>query len=224
MPREITTPGERQIRALFVSAGNPVLSVPDGDALEAALGELDLLVSLDLYVNETNRHADYVLPATTWLERDDLPIAFLGFYTTPFVQCDRRGRAAARRGARGVGDHRRTSRTRLGVAPYSVAGAAALARLGRRHSRPRRLVDLLLRTGPDGDRFGLRPRRAEPGQAAPRTRTASSPAGTSPPACCRAACATATRGCTSTPPTIARRAARGWRTVERRTTRRSRCG
>ena len=43
LPREIETPGEGQIRALFVSAGNPVLSVPDGEALERALGELDLL-------------------------------------------------------------------------------------------------------------------------------------------------------------------------------------
>ena len=69
------------MRALFVSAGNPVLSVPDGDALDRrASGELDLLVSLDLYVNETNRHADYVLPATTFLEREDLPVAFLGFH------------------------------------------------------------------------------------------------------------------------------------------------
>jgi formate dehydrogenase len=44
LPREIETPGERQVRALFVSAGNPVLSVPDGEALERALGELDLHV------------------------------------------------------------------------------------------------------------------------------------------------------------------------------------
>ena len=130
MPREITTPGERQIRALFVSAGNPVLSVPDGDALEAALVELDLCVSLDLYVNETNRHADYVLPAATWLERDDLPIAFLGFYTTPFVQYDRRGRAAARRGARGVGDRRRDLAHAAGVEPYSVPALRRLARAG----------------------------------------------------------------------------------------------
>ena len=43
IPLEITTPGERQLRALFVSAGNPVLSVPDGDALESAFGELDLM-------------------------------------------------------------------------------------------------------------------------------------------------------------------------------------
>ena len=85
IPHEIETPGERQLRALFVSAGNPVLSVPDGDAMERALGKLDLLVSLDFYVNETNRHADYVLPTTTFFERDDPPVA-LSFYTTPFVQ------------------------------------------------------------------------------------------------------------------------------------------
>src|SRR5436309_9010845 len=86
LPREIETSGERQLHALMVSAGNPVLSVPDGAALARALGKLDLLVSLDFYVNETNRHADYILPTTTWLERDDTPVAFLGFYTTPFVQ------------------------------------------------------------------------------------------------------------------------------------------
>src|SRR5204862_999079 len=86
IPQEIETPGDGQLRALFVSAGNPALSVPDGAAMERALGRLDLLVSLDFYVNETNRHADYVLPTTTFLERDDTPVAFLGFYTTPFVQ------------------------------------------------------------------------------------------------------------------------------------------
>ena len=60
IPEEITTPGEGALRALMVSAGNPVLSVPDGDAMRAALGELDLFVSIDLYVNETNAGADYV--------------------------------------------------------------------------------------------------------------------------------------------------------------------
>ena len=82
--------GERQIRALFVSAGNPVLSVPDGDALEEAFGELDLMVSLDFYVNETNSHADYVLPATTFLEREDVPVALMGFFSTPFAQVTER--------------------------------------------------------------------------------------------------------------------------------------
>src|SRR3954467_9956031 len=62
MAKEITTPGRGRLRALFVSAGNPVVSVPDGDELAAALPGLDLLVSIDLYVNDTNRLADYVLP------------------------------------------------------------------------------------------------------------------------------------------------------------------
>ncbi len=138
LPREITTPGERQIRALFVSAGNPVLSVPDGDALEAALGELDLCVSLDLYVNETNRHADYVLPAATWLERDDLPIAFLGFYTTPFVQWT--DAVVPPRGeAREEWEIVRDLAHAAGVEPYSVPALRRLARLGLALT-PRRLA------------------------------------------------------------------------------------
>ena len=75
MAAEIITPGDGQIRALIVSAGNPVLSTPNGPDLEKALDQLDLMVSLDLYINETNAHADYVLPATgstpcaTWSPR-----------------------------------------------------------------------------------------------------------------------------------------------------------
>jgi len=151
VPREITTPGERQIRAFFVSAGNPVLSVPDGDALEAALGELDLCVSLDFYVNETNRHADYVLPATTWLEREDLPLAFLGFYTTPFVQYS--DPVVAPRGeARDEWEIIEAIARRIGVNPQVDR---RVRRLGLRLT-PRRLLDLLVRTGPEGDWFGLR--------------------------------------------------------------------
>ncbi|MDR3388764.1 MAG: molybdopterin-dependent oxidoreductase [Rudaea sp.] len=59
---EIATPGSGQIRALLTSAGNPVLSTPDGRALEAALGTLDFMVSVDVYINETTRHADLILP------------------------------------------------------------------------------------------------------------------------------------------------------------------
>ena len=86
MAREIRQPGPGQLRALFVSAGNPAMSVPEGGELESALEELELSVSLDIYVNETNKHCDYVLPATTWLEREDVPVALLQFYTQPFVQ------------------------------------------------------------------------------------------------------------------------------------------
>jgi anaerobic selenocysteine-containing dehydrogenase len=154
IPREIETPGERQIHAFFVSAGNPVLSVPDGHALERALGKLDLFVSLDFYVNETNKHADYVLPSTTYLERDDLPLAFLGFHVPPFIHHS--DRVVAPRGeAREEWEIIDAISRRIGRAPYSLPAFRALAKLGLRIT-PQRLVDLLLRTGPDGDLFGAR--------------------------------------------------------------------
>ena len=154
IPQEITTPGKRQIRAFFVSAGNPVLSVPNGAAIEAAFEELDLLVSLDFYVSDTSRHADYVLPATTFLEREDVPVAFMGFFSTPFIQVTEAvvpPRGEARQEWRIIDDLSR----RIGIAPYSLKALRTLARLGYRIS-PRRLIDVVLRTGPAGDWFGLR--------------------------------------------------------------------
>ncbi|MGZ8803330.1 MAG: molybdopterin-dependent oxidoreductase, partial [Mycobacterium sp.] len=86
MAKEILTPGHRQIRALFISAGNPVLSVPNGDELEPALDSLDLSVALDFYVTETTSRCDYILPVTTMYERDDFPLTFQAFQATPFRQ------------------------------------------------------------------------------------------------------------------------------------------
>jgi anaerobic selenocysteine-containing dehydrogenase len=71
---EIETPGSGQIRALITIAGNPVLSCPNGKRLEPAFDSLDLMVSLDLYRNETTRHAHYLLPTSTGLERDHFPL------------------------------------------------------------------------------------------------------------------------------------------------------
>jgi len=154
IPQEITTPGKGQIRALFVSAGNPVLSVPDGDGFEAALGELDLMVGLDFYMNETNRHADYILPATTFLERDDMPIAFMGFHTTPFIQyTDRVVEPAGE--AREEWQVVEALSDALGVTPSSVPPVRWLGKLGIKIG-PQRLVELLLRVGRNGDFFGLR--------------------------------------------------------------------
>ena len=62
LPEEIETPGEGRVRALVTVAGNPVLSAPDGERLDAALGTLDFMVSIDPYLNETTRHADVILP------------------------------------------------------------------------------------------------------------------------------------------------------------------
>lgn len=154
LAREIETPGELQIRALFVSAGNPVLSVPDGHALERAIGKLDLFVSLDFYVNETNRHADYVLPTTTLYEREDVPVALLGFFTQPFIQLSE-AVVPPPGEARQEWEIIDAISRRIGVAPYSPPALRGLARLGVRLSA-RRILDLLIRTGPHGDLFGLR--------------------------------------------------------------------
>ena len=70
MAEEIETPGPGQIRALFVVAGNPVLSTPNGTRLAKALDGLDLMVSIDIYRNATSTHAHYILPPTGPLERD----------------------------------------------------------------------------------------------------------------------------------------------------------
>jgi anaerobic selenocysteine-containing dehydrogenase len=73
---EIETPGEGQVRALLTVAGNPVSSTPDGAALDRALGGLDFMAAVDIYVNETTRHADVILPPTTALERDHYDLVF----------------------------------------------------------------------------------------------------------------------------------------------------
>ncbi len=73
---EIETPGEGQVRALLTVAGNPVLSTPDGARLDGALAGLDFMAAVDIYVNETTRHADVILPPTTVLERDHYDLVF----------------------------------------------------------------------------------------------------------------------------------------------------
>ncbi len=73
---EIETPGEGQVRALLTLAGNPVSSTPDGGGLDRALAGLDFMAAVDIYVNETTRHADVILPPTTALERDHYDLVF----------------------------------------------------------------------------------------------------------------------------------------------------
>jgi anaerobic selenocysteine-containing dehydrogenase len=76
MAEEIETEGEGRIRALITLAGNPVLSTPNGARLAVALERLDLLVSVDLYQNETTGRADVVLPVPTALARTHFDLAF----------------------------------------------------------------------------------------------------------------------------------------------------
>ena len=73
LAEEILTPGAGQIDMLFVVAGNPVLSTPDGTNLDRALERLKLMVSVDMYVTATSRHAHYILPPCGPLEKDHYP-------------------------------------------------------------------------------------------------------------------------------------------------------
>jgi anaerobic selenocysteine-containing dehydrogenase len=79
LAEEIATPGPGQVRALLTFAGNPAVSTPNAARLDAALDALEFMVSLDIYVTETSRHADVILPAPSPLERSHYDIAFYGF-------------------------------------------------------------------------------------------------------------------------------------------------
>ncbi|MBC8029775.1 MAG: molybdopterin-dependent oxidoreductase [Pyrinomonadaceae bacterium] len=76
LAEEILTEGAGQIKALVTSAGNPVLSTPNGRELDRALAGLEFMVSIDPYINETTRHAHIILPPSTSLERSHYDIAF----------------------------------------------------------------------------------------------------------------------------------------------------
>ncbi|WP_084730327.1 molybdopterin-dependent oxidoreductase [Mycolicibacterium elephantis] len=158
MAKEITTPGDRKIRALFVSAGNPVLSVPNGAELEAAFGELELSVALDFYVTETSAQCDYILPVTTMYERDDFPYTFQGFQATPFRQATEAVLAP-------VGEAREEwailadLAERLARRVPAFTGFAVVRKVLRLFgvdASPRLMMDALVRMSEGGDRFGLR--------------------------------------------------------------------
>jgi len=76
LAEEIDTEGKGRIRALVTFAGNPVLSTPNGARLDRALAGLEYMVSIDLYRNETTRHANLILPTSFGFERDHYDLAF----------------------------------------------------------------------------------------------------------------------------------------------------
>jgi anaerobic selenocysteine-containing dehydrogenase len=79
LAEEIETPGDGQVRALITVAGNPALSAPNSGRLQHALGSLELMVSVDFYVNETTRHAHVILPPPSPLARGHYDLAFYQF-------------------------------------------------------------------------------------------------------------------------------------------------
>lgn len=155
LAEEIETEGEGQIRAMVTIAGNPVLSTPNGRRLDRAFEQLEFMVSIDLYVNETTRHADVILPPCWVLADDSTEALASGFaldnhvrWCPPVIERNEDERSdwqimleLAKRLGGGP----------LGIPPLDRALAVA-ERFGWSFD-PERLLDWILRVGPHGDRF-----------------------------------------------------------------------
>lgn len=155
LAEEIETAGDGQIHALLTFAGNPVLSTPNGRRLAGALDRLDFMVSIDLYVNETTRHADIILPPAWTLAEDHVDLLMGSFATRNFA---RWSPAVVAPGAGEKADWEILLDIirRLGGGPMGdrlldpVIGV--FEKLGYRW-HPTHMAALLLRVGPHGDRF-----------------------------------------------------------------------
>lgn len=190
LAEEIDTPDNAhgpKVRALITIASNPVLSAPNGERLAAALDTLDFMLSLDIYLNETTRHADVILPALSPLQEPHYDIAFTqlawthaarfsptvlpmpgdawpewrilarlaalleGHDAASAADVDARDEDALKKDLHGM-------LTAAGVPEEQLADRiAALLRASAHLSGPERQLDLSLRAGPWGDRFGARP-------------------------------------------------------------------
>jgi anaerobic selenocysteine-containing dehydrogenase len=178
LAEEIETPGEGQIKALISVAGNPVLSAPNGERLSAAFEQLDFMVSVDIYLNETTRHADVILPGLSPLEESHFDVAFPQFAwrnTVRFSEAvlPRQGDDAKRPTewqillklaaiAQGKGaqvDVNQLDDELFAEDVRRLAGEHADAIIAAMSSMkgPERQIDLALRTGPYGDMFGRKP-------------------------------------------------------------------
>lgn len=176
---EIETPGEGQVRALIVVAGNPVLSTPDAARLDAAIAGLDLVIVVDPFQGATARHADVLFPAPGPLQRSHSDLAFANLSARNVVHYQ----PAARTLPDGQLDEwqvllslaaivlglptpidldqadafvaRQTADVLVADPHARVAvrdADAVLAAVGDRHG-PERMLDLLFRAGPYGDGF-----------------------------------------------------------------------
>jgi anaerobic selenocysteine-containing dehydrogenase len=152
LAEEIETPGEGQIRALVTSCGNPVLSTPNGSRLSRALETLSLMVSVDIYRNETTRHAHFILPPTFALEHEHYGAAL---HLVAVRNTAKYNEALFAPAPDARHDWQIFSSLLAELVRDGPAGRAASAALSfaTRRMSPARILDLLLRTGPHGDRF-----------------------------------------------------------------------
>lgn len=154
MAEEMLTPGEGQIRALVTHAGNPVLSVPNGRQLDQALAQLDFMVSIDIYINETTRHAHIILPPTGALEHAQFDPVFHALAVRNTVRWSP-PLFAKPDGALHDWEILLELSTRLESRDFSSTLAAKAVRKVVRALGDEGIVDLLIRLGPYGNRIDV---------------------------------------------------------------------
>jgi anaerobic selenocysteine-containing dehydrogenase len=181
LAEEIETPGEGQVRALVTIGGNPVVSTPNSERLDAAIEGLDFRVAVDIYVNETTRHADVILPGPQPLEKEHFDIAFyqlsvrnVANFSGPVFEREgpsewelflRLAGIAAGQGPAADLDAfddlviGTLVQRELALPGSRVAGREAADLIAEVEPRrgPLRALDFLLRVGPYGDAFGANP-------------------------------------------------------------------
>ena len=185
LAEEILTPGDGQVRALITLAGNPILSTPNGKQLERAFSELEFMVSVDIYLNETTRFADVILPSPSALQKDHYDLALLqyavrnvGNYSPAVLPLDEGAEDEWEILAKLAGilqgmDADIDASVVDDVMVHSMVGASVgssaspifgrdadeifdeISRDGRRG--PARMLDFLVQTGPYGAGFGTEP-------------------------------------------------------------------
>jgi anaerobic selenocysteine-containing dehydrogenase len=175
MAEEIDAAGEDRIRALLTICGNPVLSVANGARLGTALEQLDFMVSLDIYRNETTRHADLILPSRVQLECENFDYMFQGTTVRNYVRWSdavlpgepglpEQWQVMLEIGARLAGvsaEELEQSEHEKALARYVGPAARRCQEVSIDTARealsddpgPMRRLDLLLRSGPLGDGF-----------------------------------------------------------------------
>lgn len=153
LAEDILEPGKDQIRAVITSAGNPVLSTPNGRQLDRAFAGLEFMASIDFYINETTRHANIILPPTAALEHDHYDLAFhlLAIHNTAKYSQPLFAPAVNTRHDWQIFLELQTRMESKGLASGLLAKAKR-AFIGQ-FLPPSRLLDLGLRFGPYGSRF-----------------------------------------------------------------------
>jgi anaerobic selenocysteine-containing dehydrogenase len=175
MAEEMELQGEHQVRALITVAGNPVLSVPNGKRIHAAMEKLDFVVAFDFYINETTSGADIIIPSTTQLEHSNYDFMFTSTCVRNFAQYSPKTFEPPEGAldqwqiinevtARMHGMTRADLEAMMldGMIAQLQANAPELAHLSVEdikqktagHDGPERLLDIMLRAGPYGDKFG----------------------------------------------------------------------